>query len=381
MHCPSGGAHAAESARPFAERTSQELVQQLGAGDYRVRQAAEAELLSRGVASAADVREALNAPNAEVRYRAERLIRRLQILVAAQNEQLLLSAPWQVQSELAAVWERWHAFVGDSSGSRQLLVQMLRVEPALLLAITQPRVVLQTAFEDRCGELRVFPGQTGIEVNPMTTAAVLFVALQDDFRPSPQAVQTVVDLVIDKRFLSLLNDPRVGKPVRGLIEQWIQHGGLSTPRMRLNVSQAINSPAGLQAAREFLTAANIANGQSFEAVNYLVKLGGAEGMEILETKLEDQTAVNPVGAGGAINGTLEVQVRDIALLGLIRMTRQNPAEYGFKNAVDGQYIAHRAGFGSVADREAAFTKWHAWSRENLRSVLPAPGDASEGSSL
>lgn len=379
--CGSGPyAPAAESPVGMVDTTAR-MIEQLGAADYRQRQAAEEGLLRLGLDCVSAVRIAAESPDAEVRYRAQRLLGRLQVLAAAQNEQLILRSPWRLNADLLPIWERWHALVGDSPESRQLLVQLLRAEPQLLMALNGPRAVLRNAFENRCGELRVFPGQPGQEVNPVVTAALIFVSLQAEVQPSAQAALQVSSQVVSNGYTSLLNDPLVGAALRALVEQWLGRAGLSTPHQRLDISERLKSPAGIPTARDVLSKLNGNDGLSFQAISYLRSIGGPECTEILESKLTDETTLfskMQYGNQGKSDSEYEVQVRDLALLALLQMTRQSPQEYGFRDPLGNNYQLNTSGFETQAERSVAFERWSFWSRQHLQDLQPVAGDAIEG---
>ncbi|MCA8990367.1 MAG: hypothetical protein KDA88_00215 [Planctomycetaceae bacterium] len=375
---------ASDPIRSNAARGEEDLIQQLGAPSFQDRFAAEKELLERGLTSVSAVREALNNENAEIRYRAQRLMREFLLIEAETNEPLLLNSPWQLTEDVYNVWERWHATVGDSPASRQLLVQMLRIEPELLLALNAPQGTIRGLLESRCGELRMFPNQANQEANPLTTASVLFVTLQEDVQPSAQAMHVVSSLIATGKFMALLNDPQVGVAARTLVEQWIGHGTISTAYMRLQTSERMKSPAGMDAARELLSSQNAPGPTEQVAVRYLAKAGGNEAISVLESKLDDTTVIRSAdnkNEDGTTESVYRVEFRDTVLLALVQMTKQAPTDYGFRQTDNGAYNQQNSGFESDLKREAALHKWQRWSRENLREVHAEPFDASEGTAL
>ncbi|MEZ5939816.1 MAG: hypothetical protein R3C18_00400 [Planctomycetaceae bacterium] len=375
---------ASDPIRGDTARGEEDLVRQLGAPSYEDRFAAEKALLERGLTSVSAVREALTNENAEIRYRAQRLMRELLVVEAVKNEPLLLNTPWQLTEDVYNVWERWHATVGDSPAARKLLVQMLRAEPELLLALNSRQGTVRSLLESRCGELRMFPNQPNQEANPLTTASVLFVTLQEDAQPSAQAMHVVSSLIASGRFMALLNDPQVGVAARTLVEQWIGHGTISTAYMRLQTSDRLKSSAGMVAARELLSSPNAPGPTEQVAVRHLAKTGGPEAISILESKLDDTTVVTSANQNNletTTESTYRVEFRDIVLLALVQMTKQSPVHYGFEDTNNGAYRPQNSGFASDLEREAALRKWQRWSHENLREVHAEPFDASEGTAL
>ncbi len=356
------------------------LIQQLGASDYRLRQEAEERLLERGLSSLDAVRAAMELPNAEVRYRSERLLARLQALAAAENEERLLTDPWQVNAEIYVIWERWQGMVGDTPASRKLLVAMMRKEPELLLSLNSSRAVWRNQFEKRCGELRVFPNPQGAEMNPMTTAALLFVLLQPETQPSSVAAGIVSSATVTGHFDRLLDDPTVGTASTALLELWLRQDGLATPHLRLNMGLKIGSSAAMSAARQLLKEGQNNRQLSHQAVMYIAKVVGDEGLEDLEAKLHDRTPIYTNRQRGSDHQNV-VTMSDLALLALLHITKQAPARYGFTHLVANPLYLYQLDSCGLPDddaRDKAVQRWEAWRREHLRSVMPPPVDASEG---
>lgn len=375
--CAVDGAEPSTVGDQLRSLTPEQLVERLGARQFQVRQAAEQRLLDLGTSSFSAVRSGMESSEAEIAFRANRVMRNLQVLATAQNEERLLDAPWTVNGDLALVWEAWQATVGDSPGSRKLLVQALRNEPELLLSLNSSRVSRRTLFENQCGELKVFSAQqSSSAISPVSVAALVFIALQEDTQPSSNATYVIGNQINTGSFMSLLDEPTVGTATRTLVDRWILHAGLSTPIHRLSLSGQIRSSAGLSVAQELLNT----GGQPFlQGVYYVIRHGSQEDMELLEAKLDDDSPfVVPIHNTGAME---LIQLRDLALIGLIQMARQSPSEYGIENAPQENQPLLKQFFSNNHDREVAINKWRIWSREHMREIQPVPTDASEGVSL
>ena len=65
------------------------------------------------------------------------------------------------------------------------------------------------------------------------------------------------------------------------------------------------------------------------------------------------------------DGAINVEVRDVALVVLLRMTGRDPGEYGFKLLKENPetlYYTYTFGFIDNEEREAAHAKWAAESK-------------------
>jgi hypothetical protein len=98
------------------------------------------------------------------------------------------------------------------------------------------------------------------------------------------------------------------------------------------------------------------------AVLALGKLGSREHVADLEPLLQNET----VCANQEVEDQdVQTQVRDVALAALVRLTGQQPREYGFLRAQDNSMILFNTpslGFAEPSQREAALKKWRDWSK-------------------
>ncbi|MCA9079276.1 MAG: hypothetical protein KDA58_01905 [Planctomycetaceae bacterium] len=369
------------------QRLIQRLVMELGSDDFRERTAAERTLMSYELDALDAVRAAAESPDAEVRYRARRLLDQLQSIAARQHEQALLDAPWQAGEDLYPIWERWQELVGDSPSSRKLLVAMLRKEPELLLAMTRPPNVWRNRFETRCGQLRVFGIQSRQETNTVTAAALLFAALLPETQPSSQAANVVSSSLVSGQFQQMLSHPDVGPASQSLMDHWLVHEGLSTPQMRFQTAVNMGSPLGVVAARQLLLDGRNYRQQSHQAVMYIARYLGEDGIELLESKLDDRSQLFARIVGNSRSTreiTNVVTLSDVALLALLQITSQSPADYGYKDLIPDPANLYKLDSCGLADEEArvaAAERWHQWRATHLQQEQAEPVDASEGELL
>lgn len=356
---------------------TQTLIQQLGSPRFQSRIDAERELLNLGIESLPSVHAASRSDNPEIRFRSQRVLELLQRSSITNSYPRIESDPWTVSEAIAPGWEAFFSMLGDSKPARKLYVEMLRSEPALMLKLSDSD--WQPEFERRCADVNSFSGfRYRMDSSVGSMATLLFLACHPDNEPSGQATAVIYYYLDDLSFRNATKTPETGSILKSLISHWIlkSQGASDTQKLQLAVSYEL--PEGLDAARELLrqrkqdqSSTNTAN-----AIFYLAMYGGDESFQELEGLLEDETKIPGVDRNG-----MDTQVRDIALVGLLHLTGQDPADYGLANlrARSGLlYIASSIRFESEQAREQAFKRWQEWRAANYREILPEARDAVEG---
>jgi hypothetical protein len=135
---------------------------------------------------------------------------------------------------------------------------------------------------------------------------------------------------------------------------------------------AYDMPEGLVAAGKMLDARTEAYYRQY-AILTLAKLGTKRDLPRLEKLLGDRAICSTHTVDDV---TYVTQFRDIALVAMLHLDGEDPAEYGFTNLRahnDYVYSPYTIGFAEEADRQAAFAKWEAFRR----SVAPACAGQAE----
>jgi hypothetical protein len=361
----------------------QALVRQLGDADFQTRVAAERRLLQLGAESLPAVDQGTQSDDPEIRLRALRLMEMLQRLSFSESRDQLRTNPWTVSADVAPAWEVYHALAGDSAEARELYVEMLQQETDLLLAVQRSPDHWPLSFERRCADIQTFTARRRSERQfpPASTAALLFLAVHPENSPSSRAVSVVNMLIDDSQFIHTAEHAPSGPVIKSLLSHWIVSDRNSTPQKRLSLAARFNLPAGIEPARELIESRN-ATGQSRtqlqNAILFLARYGGHNVIGELDQLLDDDTSLWPARSRSA--SQKDLQIRDVALLGLLTITDQNPADYGFEGTrKDSNYVfaANSSSFPDQAAREAAFNRWADWRARHLRNAALDVEDASE----
>jgi len=378
------------------------LVRQLGDPQFERRVAAEQEILHQGAAALEWIEAGLQSDDWEIRQRSLRLLKILREFSLINQLERVREDPWTVSEELAPAWEVFHSFTGDSEAARTLYVRMIEQEGELMLAVgLQPHHWMEH-FERRCADLRIhlMDRRNSQDLHPMTVLTLLFLAEHPENKLNLASSQTITNLLVDPAFYNYVQNcpAEEAKVCRALLSEWVQRSGQITPPSRLELSTRYQLPAGAAAAREILAnrhAVGASRTQLQNAIRFLTIYETQASLQDLEPllSLSDVTlpSMNPPrlsrrDADGTSpqNTTQETQASDLALLGLVQMTGQDPQSYGFANVridLDHRYNTNVPLITSEIDRHQALLRWSSWRAAHPMWFRSAPTDASEGTPL
>src|SRR5262249_61797623 len=103
-------------------------VRQLGAAAFRAREQASNELVRMGPAVEPILREGLDYPDAEVRFRCRHLLPLAMTYDLERRLQVFLAGKETKEQPAPAGWSRFKEVAGDEAGSRELFAAMHRYD-------------------------------------------------------------------------------------------------------------------------------------------------------------------------------------------------------------------------------------------------------------
>jgi hypothetical protein len=123
---------------------------------------------------------------------------------------------------------------------------------------------------------------------------------------------------------------------------------------------------GLQQATEAIAQQTNSSSKLHYAMIGLGRFGNEGHIRLLTPLLENRTVCHR-WSNRALkkDGTINVEVRDVALVVLLHMTGKDPRDYGFtllKENPETLYYVYTFGFKDDEEREAAHAKWAAESK-------------------
>jgi len=161
---------------PDAQRTAQ-LITDLGAENFAVRQRASRELVTLGISVREALEQAAAGPDAEVRVRARAVLASIRESdFRARLDAFAADFDGSHHQSLPG-WEQFSGQLGDSRLSRQLFVEMERSEPELLEALSKGTKPASEVLDARCRVLvdQIMQSQRDMHPSLGTAAALLFV--------------------------------------------------------------------------------------------------------------------------------------------------------------------------------------------------------------
>jgi hypothetical protein len=151
-----------------------------------------------------------------------------------------------------------------------------------------------------------------------------------------------------------------------LLEEWADSAGSTGASygMRLALKYDLQE-TGLQQAAKFLARETTSPYTLQYGIITVGRFGNEEHVRLLTPLLENKTVCRRwFNRSLKKEGTINVEVRDAALVVLLRMTGKDPAEYGFKLLKENPetlYYDYTFGFVDDEQRAAAHASWAAES--------------------
>jgi hypothetical protein len=361
-------------------------IAELGDDDYQVRKAAADRLAEGGEVARTALVKVAEGPDPEIRFAARRLVtliddtefnRRLAEFAADVDGSRGVTLPG---------WTEFSALVGGDRAARELFVGMQREESVLLQSVFDPtaphREVDWEGQVTRLLRARILnqPGEFSIPVG--SCATLLFLGALPDAKISDAGASGIRQLTQIPPLSESLTASRPDNAVRRLVCAWIvncpNHSNMVL-QQRLDAmfqhSLAECLPLALEMIEPKAEYLALTPAQQMLAILAVGKFGSEENLAALETLLDDRRECLPRRqVNGPGSELASVQIRDVALAALLRLTSQEPVAYGFIHArphpqmlfdVTSLYLE------SDARRAAALEQWRAWRAQHTR-LAPRP---------
>ncbi|MFT5523544.1 MAG: HEAT repeat protein [Pirellulaceae bacterium] len=358
-----------------------ELVKQLGDDSYFKREAAGEKLASQGLAAKAVLTEALKDPDVEISLRAHRILTRvLRDVFAARLAAFVDVVDGNERHDLPG-WKRFRDLVGDRRDSRTMFAQMTRTEGALLAAHEQQLPDTPGLFVARVAGLQALAAhpQTNARVAPETVATLLLIGSDKTAKEHSQGLSQLYVLLKQSAAMPSIGPTESPAIMRILLEEWATSAasrGLNYG-MLLALKYDLKEMALKQAADHIGRKTGSSSSLQY-AIIAVGRFGGEKHIPLLMPLLENKTVCSRWGNQALKKkGTINVEVRDVALVVLLLLNSKDPANYGFKLLQENaETLYHSYTFGFIDDdeREAAHSKWAAeWAVESANAATTSRG--------
>lgn len=318
-------------------------VNELSDDSYAVRQEAAARLLAAGMPARVQLLQIVEGPDPETRVAARRLIslidrsefhRRLEAFAADTDGKQGLSLPG---------WDQFQKIAGSEAAARALFVEMQQQEGALFSAVfgvskRAPEELLEARLA-RVGQMQMMGGDRNRAPALGACAAILFLATVPEMNISDGAGAMVETMLEQQPIRDTLQGENTREAVRKLVIDWLLHCPNKSEellRRRLTYISAMNLEEGLPLALDVVGGdpqyLHVLPLIKADAAQIVGQLGKREHIDRLEPLLDDASvcvqASNPIPA----QPVQTVQVRDVALVVMLRLTDQSPSDYGYLKA-------------------------------------------------
>lgn len=354
-----------------------ELVRQLGAKSYRVREGAARDLLKRGAASVAALTDGVKDTDPEVSQRCRQLLPQATALDRNEKLAALLKDPASPPPKGLAGLERFLKITGDDKGARELYAELLSIHHRTLEAAEEDIKKATEQFrqfsDDAYNKWRasINTGRYSTDTMFATRADMtffLFFSSDSRIRKNDPAFSRASILLQGNQISNAISEKDGTPAMRKIFLDWLENESQPGFQQRgfLIASQA-NLKEALPLALKLLERKEQQSYNKAQILVTLFKLGGKEHIPKLEPLLDDKSVLTTFNFG---NGKpLTIQMRDVAMGVSAQLAGQKLADYGFDNrfgnAVGGTSY-HYYGFADDKSRDEAHAKWKDWAGKNLK---------------
>ncbi|HTU17955.1 MAG TPA: hypothetical protein VMG10_07815, partial [Gemmataceae bacterium] len=355
-----------------------ELVRQLGADDFHVREEASRRLMKIGLPAREALLEGAKSRDLEIRRRCRDLMPA--ILEAHRQAKLaafIADKDGKQKHDLPG-WERYRKIAGNDDAARQLFVAVQNADTGFLAAadneFAQAEIELARAalakgqvkaqeiaiaarnryahIGERCAQLcqelvnrqraQLFMnGKSAIQGISLTEIAPLLLVAADPKVTIPVQHRYLFGNLLYQTVVQ--NELRAGRPTpfKKILLAWMERQAEDemTAQILFDTINNLQIKEGLPLALKAARGKKLRGGGIAHALVTIGRLGDKRHLAVLESFLDDKTQFCGFGigrAGGNVQGNTEV--RDVALAMLVRLTKQSFKDYGF--AISGLGFDH-----------------------------------------
>lgn len=366
--------------------TIKRYVEELGADEFAVREDATEQLTRIGLPAYKAVEDAVQHPDREVRYRAERILARIRQSDLQRRLDAFQRSGEDGDDYQLPGWTRFKKTYGDNSNVRGVFVDLVKADAELLQAlesnprsvtdVVTNRVQLYQQLQSRFG------GVAGLQLSFGQVAALLMAATQDDVQLNANQTSVIVNYCRQGGFPELVaNGSRGGVP-REMLARLIVRTDDTAAYTAMELARSFNMKEALVPAEKILKGGIRQGYITCMAMSLVASMGDETHEPLLEKLLTDTTLVTQIQEKDKVMRKLEV--RDAALASLIYLTKQDLKDYF--TIPSGQQISDPRmimssirvlGFTDEEQRKAVQKKWHDWRAKNPSKAPPVKDDKPE----
>jgi hypothetical protein len=361
----------ADSPSPQERQKIARLIEQLGADDFAQREEAAQELVEVGLVAYRQVEESVKNPDPEIRYRAAKILtelldadfeRRLQVFIAGNDEAERFPVPG---------WNQFHKLFGDTKEWREFFVELQKGDREMFQAIEAGPKPAQELLGRRLDNFQMeqrFGRQQTMQLAP--AVAMLVAGSIEGVQENQNAAHAnLLNNICYQQSVrdALTNGPRKNQ-VRSVLGNWIKSCEERAGYQAIMLAMQYDLAEGLVPAEKILNNEGVRQPYMSQfALLAVAKFGDASHIPAVEKLLTDKGICNRMQVNKVMKDT---QVRDVALLTLAHLTKQDKKAFGFDRLQEAQpYMYNLGTMGIDGDpkREEALKKW-----DEVRKTLKLP---------
>lgn len=384
------------------------LVNDLGSVDPSVRVAAAQSLVAMGAEAREAVLQGLKSSDAEIRRRCRWLVEEIELADLRERRARFVRAADTADGCGLPGWQRFHRIAGAAPNARELFAAMIDAEPALMMAIEAdhaeaiagrlvgglslqvqgywideepslpPEPARMAAFWHGFVALADLTAKTSLKiVSPAEATAAPPLAVVE---PESFLYQMSDSLLEEESLNAVLTHQRFGPGTQRLIGAYLEGMRYSDETAfladrLLGLALRYRMPEGLSLAASVLRNGDSSAEARAAAIVHLAIVGGKPYAALIEKQLTSSAEVFDIGEG------TRCEVRDVALVWLIRLTGQSHDEYSLADArtyceawekmQPKDFDGLQTGIAlTAAQRRDAKKKWQEYVSKNALPPLP-----------
>ncbi|MCA9075715.1 MAG: hypothetical protein KDA93_11825 [Planctomycetaceae bacterium] len=361
-----------------ATRQAEQLIRQLGAASYELREEAARQLNEMGLDALPALQDAAQHRDLEIRYRVRKLRDSIELIARDRVLIEFLVTGDPALGQLLPGWVRFAEIVGADRPARQLFVDMHQAEPRIMRLTDRSGPELQSVVERRNETFRLRNRRNRDEqMSPATLSVFLFVMLDPACELSVGTRSLTASVIRQPQIISALNQSD-DTALRRLMSTWIAKADDVSPTHRIKFAMQYAFRSGVEPAIKMVQTGARANHLE-DAILAIGMLGGPEHIDLLVSLLGDSSVLTEKQRSNKT--VFSSQVRDVALAVMVYLSGQNPYDYGFTRLRPHSaslFQPNTAGFATDELRARALARWELWTRVQKAQSLPIDATAIEG---
>jgi hypothetical protein len=347
---------------PEPTADQRELVRQLGHRSFLVREAATKKLSALGAAGKTVLVEGLDDPDLEIRRRVRWILDRVREQeFNARLEAFLADVDGKQQLDLPG-WKRFREIVGPGRAAREMFAAMTRSEGALLFAYEKQSPILPDLYADRAAWVQAHVSRRGQLITSEVLATLLLIGSDEKVKNHSQNLLKIYQVLNYSETRTLIEGGNHPLIVMALLKRWVTAASASGSSygLMMALKYELKEQAFGQAKR-LIEKKTPSSSSLHYAIITVGKFGDKDDVPLLTPLLDNKTVCHRWSNSQLKkNGTINVEVRDAALVVILGLLGKDPKQYGFnllREHPETLYYVYTFGFVEDSEREAAHAKW------------------------